>query len=76
MPGTPHAPWLEVPPEARQVCEASDHYLDALVSSLVARAAERNLTVAPTADEAPYATREGWIHVPTAGSLEYLAADA
>jgi predicted nuclease with RNAse H fold len=46
---------------------ASDHNcFDALVCSLVARAAALGLTQPPEpGDEADRATREGWIHVPT-----------
>ncbi len=52
---------------AQRRAAASDHNcFDALVSSLVARAAALGLTQGPESpEEADRAVREGWIHVPT-----------
>lgn len=69
------APWLSI--EGRDVdsCIASDDVLDALVASVVARAAAKGLTrPIPDVDLAS-ALREGWIMVPTEGSLNQLALE-
>lgn len=55
-------PWLVVP----DICAASGDGLDALIASLTARAAMQGRTQRPTPEQAPYARREGWIHLPTA----------
>lgn len=54
-------------------CAATDHGLDALVCALVARAVHRELTIAPPSGTDEQVGREGWIHLPRAGSLELLA---
>lgn len=46
----------------------SDHALDALVSSLTARAAALGRTVQPDLAEEECARREGWIHIPSFAS--------
>jgi hypothetical protein len=53
-------PWLVVP----DACAATGDALDALIASLTARAAMQGRTLRPTAEQAPYARREGWIHLP------------
>ena len=68
------APWLELAPAARELCLRSDDALDALVAALVARAAARGLTEPPPERERERAAREGWIHLPVAGSFERLAS--
>jgi len=65
-------PWLHLSDEAILLCSSDDDAFDALVASLVARAAVLGLTARPTTDEAALATREGWIAVPSPGSLERL----
>ena len=65
--------WLEVSERALGLCEQSDDCLDALVASLVARAAGLGLTQPPPRDRLDQIQREGWIHVPSAGSLERLS---
>ena len=52
---------------AEREAAGSDHNcFDALVSSLVARAAALGLTEPPEpGEQADRAVREGWIHVPT-----------
>jgi hypothetical protein len=50
--------------------------LDALVSSLVARAIEQGLTDPIPRGMRWQAIREGWIHLPAADSLERLGAVA
>jgi len=54
-------PWLVVP----EACAATGDGLDALIASLTARAAMQGRTLRPTPEQAPYARREGWIHLPT-----------
>ena len=46
-------------------CAATGDGLDALIASLTARAAMQGRTLRPTPEQAPYARREGWIHLPT-----------
>ena len=66
------AEWLSVGPAEVGRCLASDDAFDALVASLVARAAAIG-AVHPVPDgDRPAAVREGWIAVPVAGSLELL----
>jgi hypothetical protein len=67
--------WLEISRQARGMCETSDDCLDALVASLVARAAAVGLTQLPPRDRVDQVQREGWIHLPSAGSLERLSQD-
>ncbi len=64
------APWLEVP----DVCAEADDELDALVASLVTRAAVLGRTHPAPPGEREAALREGWIAVPrpdTLGRLPY-----
>jgi predicted nuclease with RNAse H fold len=57
---------IEVSPEQREAAGSDHNCFDALVCSLVARAAGLGLTQPPApGDEADRATREGWIHIPT-----------
>ncbi len=65
------ATWLEVPVESAKLLRTSDDAFDALVSSLVARAARVGL-----ADNSPdnaCSRSEGWIVLPKACSLSALA---
>ena len=59
-------PWLnlELTPWARQELVASDHALDAFISTLVARAAALKHTTLQRPEQCDHAEREGWIHVP------------
>ncbi|WP_281426239.1 DUF429 domain-containing protein [Miltoncostaea oceani] len=57
----------------RAACAGRHDVLDALVSALVARAVDRGATATPPPELAAPALREGWIHVPAAGSLGGLA---
>jgi predicted nuclease with RNAse H fold len=57
-------------------CEATDHALDALVCSLIARARTQRLTEPVPDEPADRIAREGWIHRPRPGSLEQLAVRA
>jgi predicted nuclease with RNAse H fold len=66
------APWLAMAPPHAKLCATSDHIFDALIASLVARAAALGLTLRPTADELPAARIEGWIALPFAESLSGL----
>ena len=58
------------------VCRESDDALDAVVCALLARAADLGLTVGPPVGLADRAATEGWIHLPTAGSLGQLSGQA
>ena len=77
-------PWLDLSEAVVKECTRKDHALDALVSSLVCRAAERDLTWPAVADrvEMPAGVdlspgqleREGWICLPRdADSFDRLA---
>jgi len=66
-------PWLQFADKGQEsLIMDRDDALDALVAALIARAAKKGLTICPTDDERNRATTEGWIHVPTPGSLEKL----
>lgn len=65
--------WLDLPDDAKQACVRSDDAVDALVSSLVARAAACSLTSGAPAEHSGRARREGWIHLPTPDALARLA---
>jgi predicted nuclease with RNAse H fold len=57
---------LELRVQHRELAESDHNCFDAVVCSLIARAAALGLTQPPQpGDEADRATREGWIHVPT-----------
>ena len=64
-------PWLELAGHEDELVR-SDDALDALVAALVARAVARGLTEGPGPADLEAARREGWIHVPLAGSLDRL----
>ena len=70
--GTATNGWLRVSAEVRAVCVASDDAFDALIASLVARAAAAGLTENPSGRDLEQARREGWIHLPVTGSLSSL----
>lgn len=57
----------------RHSLEARDDDFDALVASLVARAAALELTEGPGEESRERAQREGWIHLPRPGTLASLA---
>jgi hypothetical protein len=58
---------LRFPGGAGEAVRASDHAFDALVASLVARAASLGRTTVPPPGDVALAQMEGWIHVPTCG---------
>lgn len=62
-------PWLYIDDGKVAILKAKDDAFDALVCSLVARAAACGLTVKPKADEGRRAKVEGWIHIPTTDAL-------
>ena len=65
--------WLSLAAHEEK-CRASDDALDALVAALVARASWTDGLVDPIpAPDREAAVREGWIALPTAGSLSGLA---
>lgn len=59
------APWLELGDHAERMARDDDAF-DAVITALIARAAELGRTTRPAAADRPVAAREGWIHVPTA----------
>jgi predicted nuclease with RNAse H fold len=64
---------LELGPLQRELAASDHNCFDALVCSLIARAAALNLTQPPEpGDESDRAGREGWIHLPT-NPLSHLA---
>ncbi len=65
-------PWLTISSRDAQLLAVSDHAFDALVGSLVARAAWLGFTLRPTADEMAAAQVEGWIALPRRESLKAL----
>ena len=65
--------WLETGDEVIELLIRSDDCLDALVASLVARAAALNLTEPPPEARLAQVQREGWIHLPRNDSLPLLA---
>lgn len=67
------APWLEMNEKVYVVCTESDDCLDALICALIARARELGY-VLPVSDDAA-AQSEGWIHLPTRGSLQAMGRD-
>jgi predicted nuclease with RNAse H fold len=57
---------IEMTPQERRLASSDHNCFDALVASLVARAAALGLTHHPDpGEQADRAAREGWIHVPT-----------
>lgn len=68
-------PWLRLAPGAAALIAASDDAFDALVAALIARAAVLGLTHHPPPEDTELARVEGWIAVPTEGSLEWLALE-
>jgi predicted nuclease with RNAse H fold len=70
------APWLTLSLEQATTCEENDDCFDALISALVARASALGLCEEVPDDLLEAARREGWIALPTVGSLERLAKDA
>jgi predicted nuclease with RNAse H fold len=67
------AGWLDLA-AAREACVQSDDALDALLASLLARAAALRLTWSPPDDEV--VRREGWIHLPRPGTFDELRGSA
>ena len=57
------APWLHLGEWQGQMSSDDDAF-DAVVTALIARAAELGRTSLPSAQDMPVALREGWIHVP------------
>lgn len=65
-------PWLKLADGFRERCARSDHAFDALVASLVARAAALGLTDRPGAEDLAAARAEGWIAVPHSDAVALL----
>lgn len=64
-------PWLSLG-EFEALCRQSDDAFDAVIASLVARAASRGAVTQPSAVQLPSAQREGWICIPTGTAAELL----
>jgi hypothetical protein len=58
------------------LCIASDDALDSFIASLIARCSALGLTIGPPDERKDQIRREGWIHLPTSGSLSQLAISA
>jgi predicted nuclease with RNAse H fold len=69
------APWLTWSGKSRERAIETDHGLDAVLASLVTRAAALGLTIQPTEAQRGEALAEGWIHLPQ-GELSDLALTA
>ena len=67
------ATWLSIESGGVDLCIASDDALDAVVAALVARAAATQLVESIPSEDLTSALREGWIAVPSKGSLHRLA---
>jgi hypothetical protein len=68
------APWLQWREGKRAVCLKNEHTSDALLAALVARASELDLTIRPENGHLDLARREGWMHLPSKGSLPSLVS--
>jgi predicted nuclease with RNAse H fold len=66
------AEWLDLGRYAG-LCQRSHDATDAVIAALTARAATKNLTIAPTEAQLPVARIEGWIAIPADSSLSRLA---
>lgn len=64
--------WLTMSPDQFRRCIADDNAFDALVAALVARAAAIGETIKIPKKHLEVARREGWIALPTEGSLDRL----
>jgi predicted nuclease with RNAse H fold len=65
--------WLSIENSGVDLCIDSDDAFDALVAALVARAAAMELVEPVPGEDLTSALREGWIAIPTDGSLSRLA---
>jgi predicted nuclease with RNAse H fold len=70
------APWLDLDWYDALMCEQDEHCFDALIASLVTRASALDLCDPIPESDRESASREGWIALPLADSLERLAAQA
>jgi predicted nuclease with RNAse H fold len=68
--------WLILSDDVREACIDNDDAFDAFISSLVACAAATDNTLRPLVEQRGTAQREGWIHLPSPGSIESLAPAA
>jgi predicted nuclease with RNAse H fold len=64
--------WLTLSRFQEDLCRASDDAFDALIASLVARAAKKSLVEPIPRSELSFAVREGWIAIPLRDSLAKL----
>jgi hypothetical protein len=68
------APWLELDDDAATLCSESEHCFDAVIASLVARAAAIGACEPIPDGDIDAARREGWIALPKTGSLSRLVS--
>ena len=66
--------WLTLPDATCQTCEDSDNVLDAVIAALVARVAATGRCEPIPDDFRARVRREGWVVLPSADSLDELAA--
>jgi predicted nuclease with RNAse H fold len=66
--------WLQLPDDARRMCEGSDDAFDALIAACVARAVALGRVESIPEAEREAARREGWIAIPNEESLSGLGA--
>jgi hypothetical protein len=66
---------LQIGEELAAECVRGDHALDALIASLVVRAATLNRTSGPAHEDLDIAKEEGWIHVPECGPRELVTRE-
>ena len=64
--------WLTLSLDQIELCVADDNAFDALIAALVARAAAIGETIKIPKKHCEVARREGWIALPTVGSLDRL----
>ena len=67
-------PTLSMDDASTSMCARSHDAFDALICALVAVAASLRLTDGPAQRWQALAAREGWIHLPLRGSLQFLAS--
>jgi hypothetical protein len=65
--------WLMITDDVRRMCTSCDDALEALVGAIVACAVATDTTIRPTVEQRGKGQREGWLHIPIAGSLARLA---
>jgi hypothetical protein len=70
------ADWLRMGAREVELCLTSDDAFDAVIAALVARASAMSLVDSIPEEDQAAVRREGWIAIPSEGSLELLAHPA